>query len=559
MPDRRTATEIDALAERHQAASVALSPIDATYLGLPVDQDRYDDFSPEGHAARADLARATLAEAAHLPQVDEVDRITLAALRERLGLEIESNDAQADLLSVNGIDSNLHAVRDVYDQMPQETDDDWAMIARRLQAVPEAIDGWYASQLASIDAGIRPAIRQIDLLVAQTRSWAGEGGFFDTLAVRAGVRPASLTADLEAGIATAKQAYLNVAELLSSAVGRAATPVDAVGRERYLLASRAFLGATIDIDQTYAWGLEEVERVAQRYREVAGRIVPGGNVREAQAVLDADPKYLLAGKAELQAWMQSHADEAIARLVADGHFDIPEAVRRIECRIADTDDGGIYYTSPSEDFTRPGRMWWSVPATTTQFSTWRELTTVYHEGAPGHHLQISLAMANKDLNSWRRNGLWISGHGEGWALYAERLMGELGFLDDAGMMMGLLDSQALRAVRVVLDLGIHCRMPAPTSVGGGEWTFDKAWKYFNMYTSMAEGSARFEVLRYFGWPGQAPSYRIGEQHWLELRDQVRAMRGERFDMAEFHSAALALGTLGLDVLDDAVLTTFRDR
>ena len=107
------------------------------------------------------------------------------------------------------------------------------------------------------------------------------------------------------------------------------------------------------------------------------------------------------------------------------HFDVPDAMRRLECRIAPTTDGGIYYTPPSEDFSRPGRMWWSVPEGVTSFDTWRELTTVFHEGVPGHHLQCGYAVWNAaELNAWRRGALWTSGHGEGWALYAEGLADE---------------------------------------------------------------------------------------------------------------------------------------
>ena len=136
MPESRIPTAVDALAERHLAAAVELSPVLATYLGQDVGQDRYDDFSPDGRAASAALARHTVAEAACLTPQDEVDRVTLTVLNERLGLQLETHEARADLLSVNGIASDLHSIREVYDLMPQSGDDDWAMIARRLQAVP---------------------------------------------------------------------------------------------------------------------------------------------------------------------------------------------------------------------------------------------------------------------------------------------------------------------------------------------------------------------------------------------------------------------------------------
>ena len=559
MPESRILTAVDALAERHLAAAVELSPVLATYLGLDFGQDRYDDFSPDGRAASAALARHTVAEAACLTPQDEVDRVTLTVLNERLGLQLETHEARADLLSVNGIASDLHSIREVYDLMPQSGDDDWAMIARRLQAVPAAIDGWFGSQQAAVGAGLPPARRQAELLAEQCRSWAGAGGYFDVLGDAAGARPASLTADLTAGLAVAKAAFWAVADRIAAELLPQASEVDAVGRERYLLASRWFLGTSIDIDQTYAWRLDEVAKVQARMAETADQIVPGGTIGQAQAALDADPAYQLRGTAALCEWMQHRADDAIAGLVAGGHFVIPEPLRRIECRIADTHDGGIYYTPPSDDFTRPGRMWWSVPDGVNEFTTWRELTTVYHEGAPGHHLQHALALANPELNQWRRHGLWVSGHGEGWALYAERLMAELGFLENPGMQLGLLDSQSLRAVRVVIDLGVHCGLPAPESLGGGHWTFDKAWRYFNAHVSMPAANARFEVLRYHGWPGQAPSYRLGEQCWLDLREQVRTRLGDAFDLAEFHSVALSLGTMGLDALRDAVLAAFADR
>ena len=172
--------------------------------------------------------------------------------------------------------------------------------------------------------------------------------------------------------------------------------VDAFGRERYPLVSQVFVGAKIDLEETYAWGQEQVAEISTAMDAVAGQIRPGASVKEAIALLDADPRYRLEGTDALQRWMQTQADAAIAEL-ADVHFDIPAPARTIECRIAPTQTGGIYYTGPSEDFTRPGRMWWSVPKGDTEFGTWRELTTVYHEGVPGHHLQIAQTVLRLSL------------------------------------------------------------------------------------------------------------------------------------------------------------------
>jgi uncharacterized protein (DUF885 family) len=199
-------------------------------------------------------------------------------------------------------------------------------------------------------------------------------------------------------------------------------------------------------------------------------------------------------------------------------------------------------------------MWWSVPAGVSEFSTWRELTTVYHEGVPGHHLQIAQTIYRKQLlNSWRRMGAWVSGQGEGWALYAEWLMAELGFLDDPGDRLGLLDGQSLRATRVVIDIGVHCGFEAPAEVGGGAWDYDKAWTLLRRHSHMAEDILRFELDRYLGWPGQAPSYKIGERYWLALREETRRREGDGFDLKAFHRRALDVGGVGLEVLRRAVL------
>ncbi len=195
-------------------------------------------------------------------------------------------------------------------------------------------------------------------------------------------------------------------------------------------------------------------------------------------------------------------------------------------------------------------MWWSVPPGVESFGTWREKTTVYHEGVPGHHLQIAQATYRAgELNRWRSLICWVSGHGEGWALYAERLMADLGFQDDPGDRMGMLDSQRLRAARVVLDIGVHLGKDFPD--GGGTWNADNALGVPQANVDMAD-FLRFELDRYLGWPGQAPSYKVGQRLWEQARDEAAARAGSSFDLREFHRRALDLGSVGLDVLREAL-------
>ncbi|NEB06427.1 DUF885 domain-containing protein, partial [Streptomyces sp. SID13726] len=249
----------------------------------------------------------------------------------------------------------------------------------------------------------------------------------------------------------------------------------------------------------------------------------------AVAALDADPARTLHGTDALRSWMQETSDAAITALNGV-HFDVPTPVLDLECMIAPTQTGGIYYTPPSDDFSRPGRMWWSVPSDVTEFNTWREKTTVYHEGVPGHHLQCGQAVyARATLNTWRRLACWVSGHGEGWALYAERLMADLGFLDDDGDRLGMLDAQRMRAARVVLDIGVHLGLPAPERWSGGTWDADKALTFLRANVNMPDSFVRFELDRYLGWPGQAPSYKVGQRLWEATRYDARAAANARGD------------------------------
>jgi uncharacterized protein (DUF885 family) len=180
-------------------------------------------------------------------------------------------------------------------------------------------------------------------------------------------------------------------------------------------------------------------------------------------------------------------------------------------------------------------------------TTWRETTTVFHEGVPGHHLQIGQTVANaRHLNRWQRLLCWCSGHGEGWALYSERLMAELGFLDDPGDRLGMLDAQELRAARVVLDIGVHLDLPIPSGRATGErWTYDVALAFLRAHVNMEDAMRVDELHRYLGWPGQAPVYKVGERVFLTCREQAQLRMGTDFDLKAWHRAVLDLGPLGL--------------
>jgi uncharacterized protein (DUF885 family) len=551
----RPQTAIDVVADDYTDTLIRLNPSFATELGLPGHETEYQDFSPAGQEAFAAAAREALAALDGLEPADDVDVVTLDAMRERLGLQLEIHDSGWDAAELNNIASPAQDIRAIFDLMPTDTPEQWGHIAGRAHSVQTAIDGYIESLRSAKEDGKVAAARQVSIVIEQTTKYAAEDGFFAKLAANArtdeGPLPADLQSNLEAGAAAARVAYSRLAGFLAAELLPAAPAADAVGRERYALASRSFLGATVDLEETYAWGVRELDRLIAEQERVAGEIRPGASVEEAKELLNNDPARQLKGTDALQAWMQGLSDKAVADL-AGVHFDIPDVLKTLECKIAPTDEGGIYYTGPSDDFSRPGRMWWSVPAGEDTFTTWAETTTVYHEGVPGHHLQVGTATYRRELlNKWRRNVCWTSGHGEGWALYAEKLMQELGYLKDPGDHMGMLDMQRMRAARVVFDIGVHLELEIPARWGSGTWTPEKGYGFLKANLPISEGQLKFEFTRYLGWPGQAPSYKVGQRLW----EQIRAERESRpgFDLKEFHTEALDIGSVGLDTLRRALL------
>ena len=551
----RTPSKIDQIADAWVDKISELSPSFATYIGRAGGDDKLDDHSPEAAEHMHVEVKLVLGELAAATPVDKVDEVTLDAMTRDLELNVELHEAKVDRRNLNNIASPAQGIRDIFDLSKTDTEGDWENLVARMNAVAGSLDGYMRTLRQGIAAKDAPARRQVLTNIEQAEQIAAADGFFKTFAANAtlakGELPAGLKTEAIKAADAATAGYQTFVDFLKTELLPAASEEDAIGRERYALFSRSFLGAKVDLDETYEWGKEELARVTAEQEAVAREIKPGASVLEAIEFLDGDPSRKLHGTKALQEWMQKLSDTAIEKL-SGTHFDIAEPLKKLECMIAPTQSGGIYYTGPTDDFSRPGRMWWSVPVGVEEFDTWRETTTVYHEGVPGHHLQVAQAVYNRaELNTWRRLASWTSGHGEGWALYAERLMADLGFLDDPGDRLGMLDGQRMRAARVVLDLGVH--LGKPRLDGTGKWDFDYALDFMGKNVNMSPEFVNFEVLRYFGWPGQAPSYKIGQRIWEQTRDEYAANKGTAFDIKEFHREALNLGGLGLDTLRKALL------
>lgn len=557
-PTQRT---IDAMCDRFVDDYCGLDPFTATRIGVAGHDDQLGDLSPAGYTARMALVRDAIRAVEAATPVDDREAAARDAFLERHRLDVAMEEAGIARCHVSVLSSRLHEIRQVFDLMPTEGHEALAAINARLAAVPEALREYRQTLMEEAGKGHVVARRQYAEVAAQVRGWTGQqgqGGDVFAAVVERCAPHGSLREQMTAHATVATAAFAEFGDFLVEEMVPVGKERDAVGREHYALASRYFLGAEVDLEETYAWGWQELARVHEAIIANCDRILPGTDLAHVVTTLKADESRVIHGREKFRDWMQELSDRTLEELNGT-HFDIPESIRRIECQLAPTNDGGIYYTGPSEDFTRPGRMWWSVPDGIDQFRPWQQTTTVFHEGAPGHHLQIAQTAYRKDvLNRWQRLMCWVDGHGEGWAVYAERLMEELGYLDDPADRLGmLLDSQSFRAARVIVDIGMHLELEIPrdnpfTFHPGETWTPSLGREFMGHHCADEPSVLDFEVKRYLGLPGQALSYKVGERIWLEARENVRRAQGDTFDLAEFHRAALDLGSLGLDPLRAAL-------
>ena len=546
-------TAVRSLADRYLEQLAQLDPTMATALGRPYGQNRLPDLSPEGIAEQVALSRAALVELASLLDDDLPDQRCRGLMEDRLGLAVSRFEAGEHLRPLSVIAGATAEMQGAFELMAKNTDDDWGSVGARIAAVPASL----ASLRASLEEGIRRSVlaapRQALGTAHQLSTWAGIGhetGYFATLASHA---PDRLRTSVSAGVPAANESLAELADWLRSTYAAAAahTP-DAVGRDRYVVSARDYLGADLDPDEAYDWGWAELERIENEMRRVANDIKPGASIDEAMDWLDEHGE-AAQGEVELQRFLQTLMDETIDALHGT-HFDLAEPIRKVEAMIAPPGGAAAqYYTSPSADFSRPGRTWYPTMGK-TRFPIWNEVSTCYHEGVPGHHLQLAQWIYLAPQMSLFQGTYFVSGNGEGWALYAERLMDELGYLSDPGRRLGYLVAQQLRATRVVVDIGMHLSMPIPTGQPfhpGERFTPALGREFMAIHAGKDATFLDSEWERYLGWPGQAICYKLGERVWLAGRDAARrraADAGRAFDQKAWHMAALSMGSTGLDQL-----------
>ncbi|MGW0736802.1 DUF885 domain-containing protein [Streptomyces sp. NPDC002851] len=559
MSDTTTRTPLPRqVADAYVDDLIALDPITGTYLGVKESAAKLPDLSPAGGRALAELARGTLdrlAEAERAPGGDsDVERRCARLLRERLTAELAVYEAEEDLRAVGNLSSPVHSVRGVFTVTPTETEEDWAAVAERLRAVPEALAGYRECLTRGLERKLYAGPRATATFIGQLTEWAGRDGGKGWFEEFTAPGPEALRDELDAAGAAATRAVAELRDWMRDVYEPAVQGApDTVGRERYARWSRYFNGTDLDLDEAYAYGWSEYHRILGEMRAEAAKVLPGATTPwEALKHLDEHGTHI-EGVDEVRDWLQGVMDEAMDAL--DGtHFELAERVRRVESRIAPPGGAAApYYTPPSEDFSRPGCTWLPTMGE-TRFPVYDLVSTWYHEGVPGHHLQLAQWVhVRENLSRYQASIGIVSANAEGWALYAERLMDELGFLTDAERRLGYLDAQMMRAVRVIVDIGMHLglEIPADSPFHPGErWTPELGQEFFGRHSGRPADFVESELTRYLSMPGQAIGYKLGERAWLLGRENAREAHGDAFDAKSWHMAALSLGSLGLDDLVD---------
>lgn len=361
------------IADRYVDEIAALDPITATSLGVPGHEREMTDFSPDGVAAIAELNRRTVASlrqdgsgladpsTAATARAGRTERIARDVMLERLGVSLDVFAAREHVRNVRILASPLQRARDVFDLMPKNTAEDWSNIAARLKLVPQALAGYRQTLNEGLSSGLVAAKRQAREALSQAEIWSGQrsdkpsffvmllDGFQKWAAQGDAAGQPGLADDIAEGVRAAMEGYSEMAHYFRDEYLPKAGEREAAGEERYQMLARVFLGATIDLKETYQWGWEELHRIEQEMEETARKVLPGGTVQEAMELLESDPKRAVEGVEAYREWLQQLHDEALAELHGK-HFDIPQQVRRMEVMIPPP--GGslaAYYTGPSED------------------------------------------------------------------------------------------------------------------------------------------------------------------------------------------------------------------
>jgi len=546
-------TEIQAFFNQAFEEDLRDNPEFATGVGRHEYDDRWTDWSQPGRDQRRGHLQQRLQKLRSFPQagLSPQGRLSASLMEYNTTLQLEAFDLEDELFAVmqqNGLHNRIYTT---FDRMPTRTVHDYDNLLARLRAVPAYVD----QNLTMLDDAVARGLVQPRLIVDlveqqldgqisqdrnQTRLLAAFRSFPTSIPSAEQARLRS-----QAGDAYDHQflpAWRKYRDYLATKYARAARATAGIGsipngRNAYAVLARFYTTTNITPEQIHQLGLDEVKRIEAEMQSVIRQAGFTGSIADYERQLESSPSQHFHNKEEMLAYCRN-----VAKIVEP---ELPNQFRHIPqllygIRIIPVEREAATATNaqaPAPDFSVPGWMNLNTYQPEKQVR-YDKQALVLHEAVPGHIFQLTLARALTGIPDFRRfysNSAYI----EGWGLYAESLGDQLGVYRDPADHFGQLASERFRAVRLVVDTGLH-------SLG---WTREQAVDYFKTH---APDESLAEVDRYIAWPGQALSYKMGQLKIRQLRREAEQKLGTRFDLREFHDVVLRDGVLPLDLLQHQV-------
>jgi uncharacterized protein (DUF885 family) len=548
--------DLHALFEREWERDLADDPLLATYRGDRRYDDRWPDISPAAEQARhaADAAVLRALDAIPRAALSPADRLNHDLFRRRYEERVAAAPFHPEYYEIRAREGP-QSLNEVAEQMRFETVADYETWLRRLERLPAYLEQYEELlRRAAAEGRTQPRVimdRVVPQLALQVVERPEDSPFFQ----RFQSWPDAVPPDERERLAAAARRVIAESVIpayrrFTSVFGHAYLPAcrESVGiwdtpdgRAFYANRARYHTTTSLTPEEIHAIGLAEVARNRAEMQKVMDEVGFQGSLAAFFEFLRTDPRFYYRTGDELfraYAYITKVIDPELPRLFGR-LYRTPFGLRPIpETSAPNTTTA--YYSGPSVDGTRPGYYYVNLYRPEVRPRYEMEVLTV-HEAAPGHHLQIALAQEMGDLPKFRRTS-GVTAYVEGWALYSERLGYDLGLYKDPYSRFGQLTYDQWRAVRLVVDTGIH-------HLG---WTRQQAIDYFLANAAKTEADIVNEIDRYIAWPGQALAYKIGQLKILELRERAMQAQGERFDIRAFHDTILATGAVPLDILERTV-------
>jgi uncharacterized protein (DUF885 family) len=552
---------LQTLLAEHWEDALSTRPEFASFIGDKRWNDRLSD--PSQAAIDRDLAktqdflaRFEAIDTAGFPEQEVLNKALMVRnLRERL----EGARFRPWLMPVTQIDGFHRDLAQLPSYIGFDSARDYRDLVARYRTFPSYFDQQMAHLRAGMAAGLMPPRFLLEKVVAQVEGIAAakpeDSPFAEPLSRFPEAMPAAERERLRGELLAAVResvlpSYARLARFLKEDYvprGRTEPGLWALpdGAERYAFQVRVFTTTDLTPEEIHQIGLREVARIEGEMLEVAKKL-GFADLKTLNAAVEKNPDLHAKSGQQLLDLYRQHIDRMYTKLpelfgrLPKGKLEVvpTEPYREKDASSAEYNQG-----TPE----RPGRVMVNTGEATAR-KIFNVESTAYHEGVPGHHLQIAITQELEELPPFRQHGI-ITAFVEGWALYSERLGKEVGFYQDPYSDYGRLQDEMLRAIRLVVDTGLHNK----------RWTRDQVVQYFRDHSVLDEVEIQSETDRYIVWPGQALAYKIGQMKIVELRERAKRELGARFDIRAFHDQVLGAGALPLDVLEDRIDGWIRER